>query len=86
VIDENVNVVSYSRKTVQTVLTEIAGLLVLTRILQFFLVTFHEWRFNRKMIGETGEEFREVFTYPNFKRGMVENQEMREEIRGLKGK
>jgi hypothetical protein len=73
VIDENVNVVSYSRKTVQTVLTEIAGLLVLTRILQFFLVTFHEWRFNRKMIRETGEEFREVFTYPNFKRGMVEN-------------
>jgi hypothetical protein len=59
VIDENINVVSYSRKTVQTVLTEIAGLLVLTRILQFFLVTFHEWRFNRKMIGETGEEFRE---------------------------
>jgi hypothetical protein len=73
VIDENVNVVSYSRKTVQTVLTEIAGLLVLTRILQFFLVTFHEWRFNRKMIRETGEEFREVYTYPNFKRGMVEN-------------
>jgi hypothetical protein len=86
VIDENINVVSYSRKTVQTVLTEIAGLLVLTRILQFFLVTFHEWRFNKKMIRETGEEFREVFTYPNFKRGRVENQEMREEIRGLKGK
>lgn len=33
---------------------------------------------------ETGEEFREVFTYPNFKKTMVENQEMREEILEMK--
>jgi hypothetical protein len=68
-----VTVVTYKTKTVQNVLTEIAGLLVLTRIFAFFLVSFNQWRFNKKMKKETNEEFREIFTYPNFKRTLVEN-------------
>ncbi len=35
---------------------------------------------------ETGEEFREVFTYSNFKRTMVENQDMKEEMQQMKDK
>jgi len=70
-----VTVVTYKTKTVQDVLTDIAGLLVLTRILSLLLSTFHEWRFNQKMKRETGEEFREIFTYSNFKRTMVQNLE-----------
>jgi hypothetical protein len=66
-------------KTVQNVLTEIAGLLVLTRILHILLVTFHEWRFNQKLKKETNEEFREIFTYSNFKRAIVEIQELKEQ-------
>jgi hypothetical protein len=71
VVDDKLTVVTYKRKTVQSFLTEIAGLLVLSRFLQFFLLSFHEWRFNKKMKKEAGEEFREVFTYPNFKKTMV---------------
>jgi len=37
------------------------------------LVNFHEWRFDKKMKKETGEEFREIFSYSNFKRTIVEN-------------
>jgi len=33
---------------------------------------------------ETKEEFREVFTYQNFKRLIVENKEMKEEMREIK--
>jgi hypothetical protein len=62
-------------KTVQNVLTDIAGLLVLTRILHFLLVTYHEYRYNQKMKKETNEEFRDIFTYSNFKRAIVEIQE-----------
>jgi hypothetical protein len=65
-------VVVYKCKTVQSVLTEIAGLLVLTRILTLFLRSFNEWQFNRKINRESGEEFRDVFTYSNFKKNMVE--------------
>ena len=61
----------------KSALTEIAGLLVLTRILHILLVTFHEWRFNQKMKKETNEEFRDIFTYSNFKRTIVENLEMK---------
>ena len=77
-VDDTVTVVTYKAKTVQNVLTEIAGLLVLTRIMSLFLVTFHEWRFNKKMMKETNEEFRDVFTYSNFKKTMIENQEIKE--------
>jgi hypothetical protein len=68
-----VTVVTYKTKTVQNVLTEIAGLLVLVRIFSFLLASFNHWRFNQKMKKETKEEFREVFTYPNFKRTIIEN-------------
>lgn len=84
VIDDKLTVVTYKRKTIQSFLTDIAGLLVLVRFLQFFLLSFHEWRFNKKMQKETGEEFRDIFTYSNFKRTMVENQEMREEMLEMK--
>ena len=70
-VDDSINVVTFKTKTVLNVLTEIAGLLILARILSFFLVNFHEWRFNKKMKKETNEEFREVFTYSNFKRAIV---------------
>ena len=70
----------------QTVLTEIAGLLVLTRILTFLLRSFNEWRFNRKTKKETNEEFREIFTYENFKRIMVENQANKAENKEIKTK
>lgn len=70
-VDDSINVVTFKTKTVLNVLTEIAGLLILARILSFFLVNFHEWKFNKKMKKETNEEFREVFTYSNFKRAIV---------------
>ena len=74
-VDDSITVVTFKSKTVQNVLTDIAGLLVLTRILHILLVTFHEWRFNQKMKKETNEEFRDIFTYSNFKRAIVEIQE-----------
>ena len=49
ILDEKVNVVTYKRKTVQNVLTEIAGLLVLLRVFTFILGAFHEKRFISKM-------------------------------------
>ena len=61
-------VVTYKSKTILNVLTEIAGLLVLLRLVTFVLGIFHEQRFILKMKKETKEEFREVFTYDNFKR------------------
>ena len=70
-------VVTYNCKTLQNVFTEIAGILVLTRIFTFLLRTFNEQRFNQKVKKETNEEFRDVFTYLNFKRTIVENQEMK---------
>ena len=57
-VDDTITVVTFKSKTVQSALTEIAGLLVLTSILRFFLINFHEWRFNQKMKKETNEEFR----------------------------
>ena len=72
-------VVTYKCKTLQSVLTEIAGLLVLTRLLTMFLRAFNEWQFNKKIKRESKEEFRDVFTYANFKRNMVEIQEVRRE-------
>ena len=51
-IDPIVTVVTYKAKTVQVVLSEIAGLLVLTSILTLFLSSFNEWSFNRKMTKE----------------------------------
>lgn len=33
---------------------------------------------------EKGEDYRDVFTYTNFRRNMAENQEMRIEINGMK--
>ena len=92
-LDDQVAVVTYKCKTVQSVLTEIAGLLVLTRLLTIFLRIFNEWMFNRKIKKETNEEFREIFTYSNFKKTIVENQEtkaqneeMKEEIQEMKKK
>ena len=79
-VDDSITVVTFKSKTVQNVLTDIAGLLVLTRILHILLVTFHEWRFNQKMKKETNEEFRDIFTYSNFKRAIVEIQETKEQI------
>jgi hypothetical protein len=66
------------------VLTEIAGLLVLFRLATFILGIFHEQRFISKMKKETKEEFREVFTFDNFKRLQVENLEFKTEIDQLK--
>jgi hypothetical protein len=73
-------VITYKSKTVQNVLSEIAGVLVLLRVFTLILSVFHEQRFISKMKKETKEEFREVFTYENFKRLLVENQEMKEKI------
>jgi len=42
-IDETLTVVTHKCKTVQNVLTEIAGLLVLARLLTFLLRAFNEW-------------------------------------------
>ena len=83
-IDDFVTVVTYKSKNVLDVLTEIAGLLVLARLLTLFLRSFNEWKYNRKIMKETNEDFREVFTYYNFKKNMIENQEMRAEIDQLK--
>jgi hypothetical protein len=67
------------------VLTEIAGLLVLVRLLTLILRSFNEWTYNRKIMKETNEDFREVFTYSNFKKNISENQEMRAEIDEVRG-
>ena len=72
--------ITYKSKTVQNVLSEIAGVLVLLRVFTLILSVFHEQRFISKMKKETKEEFREVFTYENFKRLLAENQEMKEKI------
>lgn len=68
-----VTVVTYKRKTVQKVLSEIAGLLVLSTVLKFLLVKFNEWNFNRKMNKDSNQDFREIFTYENFKKTLDEN-------------
>ncbi len=70
-VDDTVTVVTYQVKTVQNVLSEIAGLLIISRILTIFLHSFNEWMFNRKIKKENNEEFREVFTYSNFKKVIV---------------
>jgi hypothetical protein len=77
--DKAVTVVTYKSKTVASVLSEIGGLLVLIRILTFLLRSFNEWRFNEKIKKETNEEFREIFTYSNFKKSMVEIKEIKAE-------
>jgi hypothetical protein len=77
-------VVTYKSKTMLNVLTEIAGLLVLLRLATLVLGIFHEQRFISKIKKETKEEFREVFTYDNFKRLQVENLEFKTEIGQLK--
>ncbi len=78
-------VVTYKCKTLQSMLTEIAGLLVLTRLLTMFLRAFNEWQFNKKIKRESKEEFRDVFTYANFKRNMVEIEEVRRENQEMRG-
>lgn len=83
-VDESVTVVTYKSKTVQDVLSEIAGLLIISRILTSFLHSFNELKFNRKIQKENNEEFRDVFTYSNFKKTLVEIQEMREENREMR--
>jgi hypothetical protein len=75
-----VTVVTYKDKTVRAFLNEIAGLLVLTSILTFLLSMFNEWSFDRKIMKEANEDFREVFTYQNFKKTMVQNQESKAQI------
>ena len=60
-------VITYKSKTILNILTEIAGLLVLFRIASLLLDVFHQKRFNIKMKKEKKEEFRELFTYDNFK-------------------
>ena len=77
-------VVTYKSKTMLNVLTEIAGLLVLSRLATLVLGIFHEQRFISKIKKETKEEFREVFTYDNFKRLQVENLQFKTEIGQLK--
>ena len=76
--------VTYKSKTMLNVLTEIAGLLVLLRLATLVLGIFHEQRFISKIKKETKEEFREVFTYDNFKRLQVENLQFKTEIGQLK--
>lgn len=76
--------VTYKSKTVQKVLTEIAGLLVLTTILKLLLGQLHEWSFNRKIMKETKIDFREIFSFSNFKNIMDENQEMKKQIQEMK--
>ena len=75
-VDDVVTVVTYKSKTIQNVLTEIAGLLILSRILTLFLSSFNECMFNRKIKKDSNEEFRDVFTYSNFKKTMVEIQKI----------
>jgi hypothetical protein len=48
-LDEIIDVVTYKSKTVQNVLAEIAGLLVLLRLFTFILSVLHEKRFISKM-------------------------------------
>ena len=85
-IDPIVTQVTYKVKTVQKVLTEIAGLLVLTRILTLILRLFNEWSFNRKMTKKNNEDIREVFTYSNFKKAIVKIQEIETENQQIKTK
>ncbi len=64
-------------------LTEIAGLLVLMRVASFVLGLFHEFRYNSKMKKETQEEFRDVFTYENFKQQIEINEKQNEMIASM---
>lgn len=73
-VDPLVTVVLYQAKTLQQTLSEIAGLFVLVKGLSFLFRRYNEFRFNREMKKETGEEFREVFTYPNFRKSIERNQ------------
>ena len=70
----------------QRVLSEIAGLLVLTRILTLVLHSFNEWSFYRKMRKENNEDVREVFTYSNFKKAMVEIREIKTKSQEIESK
>ena len=78
-VDDTVTVLTYKSKTVLSVLTDIAGLLVIACLLTFLLHSFNECMFNRNFKRETNDEFREVFTYMNFKKAMVEIMEIRAE-------
>ncbi len=75
---------TYKAKTLQQTFTEIAGLLVLMRVATLILGLYHEYRYNRKIKMETQEEFREVFTYENFKQHIVINDQQNEEIANMK--
>ncbi len=79
-IEDEVTVVTYKAKTLQQTLSEIAGLLVLIRVASLILGLFHEYRYNRKIMKETQEEFREVFTYENFKKQILINEQQDEKI------
>ena len=83
-VSDVVKTVTFKSKTMLNLLTEIAGLLVIFRLATFILGVFHEQRFIKKMKMETKEEFREVFTYENFKKLQVENMESKSEISQLK--
>lgn len=85
-VDNELTVVKYKAKTLQQTFTEIAGLLVLIRVATVILGQFHEYRYNRKIKRETQEEFREVFTYENFKRQIVINEQQNEEIARINNK
>jgi hypothetical protein len=85
-VDDMVTVVNYKSKTVLNVLSEIAGLLTISRLLSLFLNSFNEWMFDRKIKKENNEEFRDVFTYSNFKKTIVDIQEVRAENLELKTK
>ena len=80
----------YKAKTLAQALTEIAGLIVLFKAISFLLSLFHEWKFNRLMKQQTqeGEEedFREVFTYDNFKKNLHQVGDLERQILALEGR
>lgn len=76
-VDDMVTVVIYKSNTFNDFLRENSGLLLLTGVFTLILNQLNKWKFNKKMKKETNEEFREVFTYPNFKKILVENQQMK---------
>ena len=62
-VDDTITVLTFKSKTLMNVLSDIAGLLIISRVLTLFLNSFNEWMFNRKIKMENNEEFRDIFTY-----------------------
>ncbi|TNV80795.1 hypothetical protein FGO68_gene5147 [Halteria grandinella] len=79
-------VVQYQAKKVLATLAEVSGLLILLKILTVVFSFIHEYLFNKEMRDqeEIGERnYKEVFTYTNFKKALRDIEILKENFTSL---